>query len=127
MGTEYFQHNLKRLMDLNGWSIKQLALESNVSYHTVFRAVSKGIIPRGENQLKLATALDVRVADLHVEPGPVSPTKVHDKAFQKQILARIYADPLKRQYLLFAIFSDQSYLSPEAIAAALAERSKENK
>lgn len=61
---ETLASNLKSLMDSRGWSYKQLAAESGVSYHTVFRAISKGIVPRGGNLQKLALALGVAVGDL---------------------------------------------------------------
>jgi len=64
----FFQANLSRLISERGWSLKQLAKESGASYHTCFRAVSLGILPRGGNQKKLADALGVSISDLHSDP-----------------------------------------------------------
>lgn len=51
--------------------MRQLATQSGVSYHTVFRAVSEGRVPRGANLVKLAKAFDLTVSDLYKSPEVV--------------------------------------------------------
>lgn len=69
---EFLQINLRRRLDELGWSYKKFSLESGVSYHTIFRALSKGVIPRGENLGKMANAVGVTVGDLWKDPSVVS-------------------------------------------------------
>lgn len=51
-------------MDEQGHTLETLAEKSGVSLHTIFRATSKGKIPRGPNIEKLASSLGVTAADL---------------------------------------------------------------
>lgn len=68
---EFLQINLSRKLEELGWSYKKFSSKSGVSYHTIFRAVSKGVIPRGENLRKMATALETTVAELLADPNAV--------------------------------------------------------
>jgi len=69
MGNPEFLHiNLRRRLESRGWSLKRFSIEAGVSYHTVFRTLSKGIIPRGGNLQKMAKALDASIADLYAQP-----------------------------------------------------------
>lgn len=63
-----FSKNLNLLRNKKGWSQKQLADFATVSLMTIFRAESKGVIPRGENIAKIATALGVTESDLFKDP-----------------------------------------------------------
>lgn len=56
-------------MTERGWTQKELAEMADVSQHTVFRAVSKGVIPRGGNLEKIAGAFGCSVADLYRDPS----------------------------------------------------------
>lgn len=67
--SRFFSINLARLRREKGWSQTALADFAEVSAHTVFRAESKGIIPRGENIAKLATALGVTESALFANPN----------------------------------------------------------
>jgi len=97
---EYFRANLYRLMTEKGWSIKRLAAEAKVSYHTAFRAISKGIIPRGENQQKLAEALGVTIADLHVEPRRRSPPKHQGFGHSRRNIPSVYEQLIHAKSLI---------------------------
>lgn len=66
---EFLRINLKRRMDAFGWSFKKLALESGVSYHTIFRAVSEGKPIRMSNVGKLARALKTTISQLLADPA----------------------------------------------------------
>lgn len=66
---EFLRLNLRRLIDGRGWSYKRFALESGVSYHTVFRAITHGRVPRGGNLQKMAKALGVSISNLWEEPS----------------------------------------------------------
>lgn len=68
---EFLQINIRRKLDQLGWSYKKFSLESGVSYHTIFRALSKGIVPRGENLRKMGAALGLSVSDLLKDPNSV--------------------------------------------------------
>lgn len=65
---EFLEINLRRRLDDLGWSYKKFSMESGVSYHTIFRALSKGITPRGENLQKMAKAVGLTVAELWKDP-----------------------------------------------------------
>ncbi len=54
-------------MDEQGHTLESLAEKSGVSLHTIFRATSKGKVPRGPNIDKLANALGVSASDLFAE------------------------------------------------------------
>lgn len=117
---EYFQANLHRLMAAKGLSMKLLALKSKVSYHTIFRAVSKGVIPRGINQRKLALALGVTVSDLNADPSksipPVflsSPIDPSLSELQRMVLHPERLDTLQLAGLLATRFSS----APEEMRA----------
>lgn len=56
-------------MDEQGFTQESLAAEADVGHHTVFRAVSKGVIPRGLNIAKIARALGVSTSDLFANPN----------------------------------------------------------
>lgn len=72
-----FSINIRRLRDSKGWSQLELAEMAGVSNHTVFRAESKNMIPRGENIRKLAEALGVSESELFkgLESTPQPPSK----------------------------------------------------
>lgn len=61
--------NLNRLMTQKGLSQQALADLAGVSLHTVFRAVSKGIMPRGGNLGKIAHALGTSETYLLDDPN----------------------------------------------------------
>lgn len=65
----FFSLNLSRLLEARGWSYEKLAEKADVGMHTVFRAVSKGVIPRGANIAKIAKALGVTEAQLFSDPN----------------------------------------------------------
>lgn len=66
---DFLQINLARLMGEKRLSQRRLAEKAEVSPHTIFRAVSKGVRPRGDNLYKIANALGVTEADLLRSPG----------------------------------------------------------
>lgn len=77
-------------MDAQDLTQQELAEKSGVSMHTVFRAVSKGMIPRGGNIEKIATALGVPAATLFEDPHhkPPPPLTVSDMT-PEQLLATL--------------------------------------
>jgi transcriptional regulator with XRE-family HTH domain len=70
---DFLQINLARLMGEKRLSQRKLAEAAKVSEHTIFRAVSKGVRPRGDNLYKIADALGVTEADLLSPPPGTRP------------------------------------------------------
>jgi transcriptional regulator with XRE-family HTH domain len=64
----FFSINIRRLREAKGLSQAGLADLAKVSEHTIFRAESKNIIPRGSNIKKIADALGVSKSDLFQDP-----------------------------------------------------------
>jgi transcriptional regulator with XRE-family HTH domain len=66
--SKVLSKNIHRLRSSRGWSMVKLADFSGVSYQTVFRAESKGIMPRGDSLAKIAKALNTTIAGLYEDP-----------------------------------------------------------
>jgi len=102
---DFLQRNLRRRMDAKGWSIKDFSDESSVSYHTVFRAVSKGVVSRGSNLAKMAHALGCDIADLWIDPDKPAPKP---KPVHEPMSIRAAADEILRpsDYALLRLIED---------------------
>lgn len=67
--TQLLSINIRRLREAKQLSQNELAERSSVGLQTIFRAESKGVIPRGANLEKIAKALEVSVSDLFDDKG----------------------------------------------------------
>lgn len=110
--TNFFSINLARLMEERGLTQEALAERAKVGYHTVFRAVSKGVIPRGLNQAKLAEALGVSVADLNADPYQRPPDDY-------ELIHRFVANPKDLPRSLLRLFLEKFEQAPIGLRASV--------
>ncbi len=79
-------------MDAQGLTQDALAEKAGVSMHTIFRAVSKGSVPRGGNISKIAAALGVSQADLFMDPNAnVTPANLGKSELVLRLSARLHS------------------------------------
>ena len=64
---------------------------ADVSAHTIFRAESKGIIPRGQNIQKIAQALGVTESDLFADPNIKTESKPSSTDNRNQAIVELFA------------------------------------
>lgn len=90
MGNTLFSTNLRRLREAAGFrSQGDLAEAAGIGLQTVFRAESKGVIPRGSTIAKLAAALGVTEAQLFSDPKDVQVEAMQTTALAKELVSEM--------------------------------------
>lgn len=72
--SKFIGKNIFKLRSSMGFSQEKLSEVAGVSYQTIFRAESKGVVPRGGNLGKIAKALGVTESDLYKDPEFIQTT-----------------------------------------------------
>jgi len=85
--SKFIGKNIFKLRSSMGFSQEKLSEVAGVSYQTVFRAESKGVVPRGGNLGKIARALGVTESDLYNDPD--KPEKIETTADKSQLITTL--------------------------------------
>lgn len=103
-----------------GFSQRVLSANSGVAYATLQGIEDGDSNPTVDTLTSLAGALGLTFEQLVFRVWELSKSQ-YLKNLKEAVWLKLNEDPVQRQYFLSIIFADKSYLSPEAMADALAE------